>query len=82
MKIIRNQILQRINFKFFRKKKKNQTIPQVWNKLAKLLKNLLTWGAQGQMTQINLIVNSLPRDLSEFAFFIIVGFTAGSIGLI
>ena len=34
------------------------------------------------MTQINLIVNSLPRDLSEFAFFLIVGFTAGSIGLI
>ena len=34
------------------------------------------------MTQINLIVNSLHRDLSEFAFFLIVGFTAGSIGLI
>ena len=33
------------------------------------------------MTQLNLIVNSLPRDLSEFAFFLIVGFTAGSIGL-
>ena len=41
-----------------------------------------TWGAQGQMTQINLIVNSLPRDLAEFTFFLIVGFTAGSIGLI
>ena len=34
------------------------------------------------MTQLNLIVNSLPRDLAEFAFFIIVGFTAGSAGLI
>ncbi len=34
------------------------------------------------MTQINLIVNSLPRDLCEFAFFLIVGFTAGSVGLI
>ena len=34
------------------------------------------------MTQLNLIFNSLPRDLSEFVFFLIVGFTAGSIGLI
>ena len=34
------------------------------------------------MTQLSLIVNSMPRDLSEFAFFIIVGFTAGSVGLI
>ena len=34
------------------------------------------------MTQINLIVNSLPRDLMEFAFFIVVGFTAGSLGLV
>ena len=34
------------------------------------------------MTQLQLIVSSLPRDLSEFAFFLIVGFTAGSIGLI
>ena len=34
------------------------------------------------MTQINLIVNSLPRDLLEFSLFLIVGFTAGSIGLI
>ena len=33
------------------------------------------------MTQLNLIVNSLPRDLLEFTFFL-VGFTAGSIGLI
>ena len=34
------------------------------------------------MTQLNLLVNSLPRDLTEFAFFLAVGFTAGSIGLI
>ena len=34
------------------------------------------------MTQISLIVNSMPRDLTEFAFFLIVGFTAGSIGII
>ena len=34
------------------------------------------------MTQLNLFVNSLPRDLSEFSFFLIIGFTAGSLGLI
>ena len=34
------------------------------------------------MTQFNLFVNSLPRDLLEFSFFLVVGFTAGSIGLI
>ena len=34
------------------------------------------------MTQIYLIVNSMPRDLTEFAFFLAVGFTAGSMGLI
>ena len=34
------------------------------------------------MTQFNLIFNSLPRDLLEFIFFLIVGFTAGSVGLI
>jgi hypothetical protein len=34
------------------------------------------------MTQLNLLVNSLPRDLAEFSFFLVVGFTAGSIGLI
>ncbi len=34
------------------------------------------------MTQIKLLVNSMPRDLTEFAFFLVVGFTAGSIGLI
>ena len=34
------------------------------------------------MTQINLLVNSLPRDLLEFVFFIAIGFTAGSVGII
>ena len=34
------------------------------------------------MTQLSLIVNSLPRDLAEFTFFVVVGFTAGSIGII
>ena len=34
------------------------------------------------MTQINLIVNSMPRDLAEFGFFLVVGFTAGILGLI
>ena len=34
------------------------------------------------MTQLQIIVNSLPRDLLEFMFFLIVGYTAGSIGII
>ena len=34
------------------------------------------------MTQLNLLVNSLPRDVLEFAFFLALGFTAGSIGII
>ena len=34
------------------------------------------------MTRVSLFVNSMPRDLTEFAFFLVVGFTAGSIGLI
>ena len=34
------------------------------------------------MTQLCLMVNSMPRDLTEFAFFLAVGFTAGSMGLI
>tara|TARA_B100000242_G_C42832400_1_gene386725 strand:- start:278 stop:382 length:105 start_codon:yes stop_codon:yes gene_type:complete len=34
------------------------------------------------MTQFNLIINSLPRDLLEFVLFVAVGFTAGSIGII
>ena len=34
------------------------------------------------MTQLSLLVNSMPRDLTEFTFFLIVGFTAGSMGLL
>tara|TARA_Y100000991_G_scaffold201730_1_gene175009 strand:+ start:579 stop:683 length:105 start_codon:yes stop_codon:yes gene_type:complete len=34
------------------------------------------------MTHLNIIVNSLPRELAEFSFFLIVGFTAGAMGLI
>ena len=34
------------------------------------------------MTQFSLMLNSMPRELAEFAFFVVVGFTAGSIGLI
>jgi hypothetical protein len=34
------------------------------------------------MTHINLLLNSMPRDLAEFAFFLVAGFTAGSLGLI
>ncbi len=34
------------------------------------------------MTQLNIFVNSLPRDLLEFVFFLAVGFTAGSVGII
>ena len=34
------------------------------------------------MTQISFLVNSLPRDLLEFVFFLAVGFTAGSAGII
>ena len=34
------------------------------------------------MTQFNLMINSLPRDLVEFCLFLVIGFTAGSLGLI
>jgi len=34
------------------------------------------------MTHLNLFVNSLPRDLLEFVFFVAVGFTAGSVGIL
>ena len=64
------------------KRKIKGYIPQYKNFLVIFLRKLITWGAQGQMTQFNIIVNSLPRDLLEFAFFLIVGFTAGSVGLI
>ena len=63
------------------KRKIKGYIPQ-YKKLLVIFFKIITWGAQGQMTQFNIIVNSLPRDLLEFAFFLIVGFTAGSVGLI
>ena len=34
------------------------------------------------MTQFSLMINSMPRDLAEFGFFLVIGFTAGSMGLI
>ena len=34
------------------------------------------------MTQLNLFVNSMPRDLAEFVLFLLVGFTAGSLGIV
>ena len=66
----------------FRKKKKRHLFPSAKKIISYIFFNLETWGAQGQMTQIKLIVNSLPRDLLEFTFFMAVGFTAGSIGII
>ena len=33
------------------------------------------------MTRIGLFMNSAPRDLMEFIFFVLVGFSAGSLGL-
>ena len=33
------------------------------------------------MTQISLFMNSGSRDLIEFAFFVAVSFTAGSLGI-
>ena len=66
----------------FRKKKKRRLFSSTEKIISYIFFNLYTWGAQGQMTQLNLIVNSLPRDLLEFVFFLAVGFTAGSIGLL
>ena len=34
------------------------------------------------MTQINIVLNNLPRDLVEFCFFLLVGTTAGYLGII
>ena len=34
------------------------------------------------MTQLSLLVNSMPRELTEFIFFLIVGFTAGTLGIV
>jgi len=67
--------------KSLEKRKKIFELPQQKKLLVIFFKNK-TWGAQGQMTQLSLIVNSMPRDLTEFAFFLAVGFTAGSMGLI
>ena len=67
--------------KSLEKRKKNNDMPQQ-KKLLVIFLKIKTWGAQGQMTQINLLVNSLPRDLLEFSFFLVVGYTAGSVGLI
>ena len=67
--------------KSLEKRKKIFDLPQQKKYLVIFLK-IKTWGAQGKMTQISLIVNSMPRDLTEFAFFLAVGFTAGSMGLI
>ena len=68
--------------KSLEKRKKNFKLPQQKIFLVIFFLNLYTWGAQGKMTQINFIVNSLPRDLLEFMFFLAVGYTAGSIGII
>ena len=70
------------NIEIYRKKKKIRNWTSIKKILSYIFKNQKTWGAQGKMTQLNLIVNSLPRDLSEFAFFVVVGFTAGTLGLI
>jgi len=64
------------------KRKKIAYFPQEKKIFAIFFTNKYTWGAQGQMTQFNLMVNSLPRELLEFCFFVVVGFTAGSMGLI
>ena len=70
-----------IILKSLEKRKKILLSPR-HKKLLVIFFNIYTWGAQGQMTQLNLIVNSLPRDLLEFVFFLAVGFTAGSAGII
>ena len=68
--------------KSLEKRKKGSNYPRQKKYLVRFSKILKTWGAQGQMTQLNIIVNSMPRDLLEFTFFLVVGFTAGSIGII
>ena len=68
-------------FEIFRKKKKTLWFTST-KKIISYIFLKYTWGAQGKMTQLSLFVNSMPRDLTEFAFFLVVGFTAGSIGLI
>ena len=34
------------------------------------------------MTQLNLILNTAPRDLIEFVFCLTIGYTAGYLGFI
>ena len=66
----------------YRKKKKRLLFPSTEKLISYIFLKFYTWGAQGQMTQFNLMLNSLPRDLLEFVFFLAVGFTAGSVGII
>ena len=68
--------------KSLEKRKKPLYSPQQKILLVIFFLNLITWGAQGQMTHFNIMVNSLPRDLLEFMFFLVVGYTAGSLGII
>ena len=76
-------LLDRLDFlNSLEKRKKWKNLPRLKIFWVRFLENIYTWGAQGQMTQLKLIVNSLPRDLAEFSFFLIIGFTAGSMGLI
>ena len=46
---------------------------KVWNKQP---------GKVIKLTQLSLIINSAPRDLLEFVFFLTIGYTAGSLGFI
>ena len=78
----RNWLKNKVFLNSLEKRKKSSKLPRLiffWVRFSEIKK---TWGAQGQMTQLKLIVNSLPRDLAEFSFFLIIGFTAGSMGLI
>ena len=70
-----------LKIKSLENRKKREIGSQFKNRLAKFIK-IYTWGAQGKMTQLNLIFNSLPRDLTEFSFFVLIGFVGGSLGLI
>ena len=83
MSILHNVFFLNFNvLKSLEKRKKDFYFPQEKKWLVIFILNLYTWGAQGQMTHLNLLVNSLPRDLLEFVFFLAVGFTAGSVGII
>ena len=71
-----------LKIKSLENRKKREIGSQFKIRLAKFIENFCTWGAQGKMTQLNLIFNSLPRDLTEFSFFVLIGFVGGSLGLI